>query len=63
MLAGIDPALTAVAEKDRNEASMFEAWPLKFIFVGDRGMITKTVADKIKGIEDLHTISSPVRKG
>jgi hypothetical protein len=30
MLAGIDPALTAVAEKDRNEASMFEAWPLKF---------------------------------
>ena len=30
MLAGIDPALAAVAEKDRNEASMFEAWPLKF---------------------------------
>ena len=30
MLAGIDPALTAVAEKDRNEASMFEAWSLKF---------------------------------
>jgi hypothetical protein len=30
MLAGIDPALTAVAEKDRNEASIFEAWPLKF---------------------------------
>ena len=28
MLAGIDPALTAVAEKNRNEASMFEAWPL-----------------------------------
>jgi hypothetical protein len=27
--AGIDPALTAVAEKDRNEASMFEAWPMK----------------------------------
>ena len=25
MLAGIDPALTAVAEKDRNEASMFES--------------------------------------
>ncbi len=30
MLAGIDPALTAVAQKDRNEASMFEAWPMKF---------------------------------
>jgi len=30
MLAGIDPALSAVAEKDRNEASMFEAWPMKF---------------------------------
>ena len=30
MLAGIDPARTAVAEKDRNETSMFEAWPIKF---------------------------------
>ena len=30
MLAGIDPARTAVAEKDRNETSMFEAWPVKF---------------------------------
>ena len=30
VLAGTDPALTAVAEKDRNEASMFEAWPMKF---------------------------------
>src|ERR1700730_17704627 len=30
MLAGIDPARTAVAEKDRNETSMFEAWPMKF---------------------------------
>src|SRR5260221_7531864 len=29
MLAGIDPALTGVAEKDRSEASMFEAWPIK----------------------------------
>ena len=29
----------------------------EIIFVGDRGMITKTVADKIKGIEGLHTIS------
>src|SRR5260221_12518867 len=29
MLAGIDPALTGVAEKDRSEASMFEAWPMK----------------------------------
>jgi hypothetical protein len=29
MLVGIDPALTAVAEKDRNEASMFEDWPMK----------------------------------
>ena len=28
------------------------------IFVGDRGMITKTVADKIKGLEGLHTISA-----
>jgi len=30
MLAGIGPVRTAVAEKDRNEASMFEAWPMKF---------------------------------
>jgi hypothetical protein len=29
MLAGIDPALTGVVEKDRSEASMFEAWPMK----------------------------------
>jgi hypothetical protein len=29
MLAGIDPALSGVAHKDRNEASMFEAWPMK----------------------------------
>jgi hypothetical protein len=29
ILAGIDPALTAVAEKDRSEASMLEAWPMK----------------------------------
>jgi transposase len=30
----------------------------EIIFVGDRGMITKTVAEKIKGIEGLHTISA-----
>jgi hypothetical protein len=30
MLASIDPARTAVEEKDRNETSMFEAWPMKF---------------------------------
>jgi hypothetical protein len=30
LLAGIDPAIAAVAEKDRNEASMFENWPMKF---------------------------------
>jgi hypothetical protein len=30
----------------------------EIIFVGDRGMITKTVADKIKGLEGLHTISA-----
>lgn len=30
ILAGIDPARTAVAEKGRNETSMFEAWPMKF---------------------------------
>ncbi len=30
MLAGIDPAHNAVTEKDRNETSMFEAWPIKF---------------------------------
>jgi hypothetical protein len=30
ILAGIDPAITAEAEKDRNLSSMFEAWPLKF---------------------------------
>ena len=29
MLAGIDPALIAAVEKDRNAASMFEAWPMK----------------------------------
>jgi len=29
MLAGIDPALPGVADKDRNEASMLEAWPMK----------------------------------
>jgi len=29
ILAGIDPALTAVAKKDPNEASMFEGWPMK----------------------------------
>jgi hypothetical protein len=28
----------------------------EIIFVGDRGMITKAVADKIKGTEGLHTI-------
>ena len=30
----------------------------EIIFVGDRGMITKTVAHKNKGIEGLHTISA-----
>jgi hypothetical protein len=30
MLASIDPAGTAAAEKDRNETSIFEAWPMKF---------------------------------
>ena len=30
----------------------------EIIFVGDRGMITKAVADRIKGIEGLHTISA-----
>jgi hypothetical protein len=30
MLASIDPARPAMTEKDRNEASMFEAWPMKF---------------------------------
>jgi hypothetical protein len=30
MLAGIDPARIAVAQKDRNETSMFETWPMKF---------------------------------
>jgi len=30
----------------------------EIIFVGDRGMITKTVADKIKGLEGVHTISA-----
>jgi hypothetical protein len=29
ILAGIDPALTGVAGKDRSEASMFQAWPMK----------------------------------
>jgi hypothetical protein len=30
MLAGIDPARTAVAEKVPTETPMFEAWPMKF---------------------------------
>jgi hypothetical protein len=30
MLASIDPARAAVAEKGRNETSMFDAWPMKF---------------------------------
>jgi hypothetical protein len=30
MLAGIDPTGTAVADKDSNESSMFESWPMKF---------------------------------
>jgi hypothetical protein len=30
MLAGIDPARAAVPGKDRNETSMFDAWPMKF---------------------------------
>jgi len=29
MLVGIDPALAGVAEKDRNEASMLDGWPMK----------------------------------
>jgi hypothetical protein len=29
MLAGIDPALTGVTEKDRSEPSMLESWPMK----------------------------------
>ena len=29
ILAGIDPALSGVAEKDRSETSMFEGWPMK----------------------------------
>jgi hypothetical protein len=29
MLESIDPALTGPAENDRNEASIFEAWPMK----------------------------------
>jgi hypothetical protein len=30
ILAGIDPAARAVTENERNEASMFENWPMKF---------------------------------
>jgi hypothetical protein len=30
MLTGIDPALVATAEKDLNDASMFDTWPIKF---------------------------------
>jgi hypothetical protein len=30
LLAGIDPARAAAAGKERNEASLFENWPLKF---------------------------------
>jgi hypothetical protein len=30
MLAGIDPSHTPVAGEDRNETSIFEAWPMKF---------------------------------
>ena len=28
------------------------------IFVGDRGMVTRSVAEKVKGVEGLHTISA-----
>ena len=34
----------------------------EIIFVGDRGMITKAVANKIKGTEGLHTIE-PISQG
>ena len=30
MLAGIEPAGTAVGQKESNETSMFEAWPMRF---------------------------------
>ncbi len=30
----------------------------EIIFVGDRGMVTRSVAEKIKGVESLHTISA-----
>ena len=30
----------------------------EIIFVGDRGMVTRSVAEKIKGVEGLHTISA-----
>ena len=30
ILAGVDPAPETVAENDRNEAAMFEHWPMKF---------------------------------
>jgi transposase len=30
----------------------------EIIFVGDRGMMTQAVADKVKGTEGLHTISA-----
>jgi hypothetical protein len=29
MLTGVDPALTGLAEKDRNEAPIFQSWPMK----------------------------------
>jgi hypothetical protein len=30
MLAGVDPSVTGVPEQDRNEAAIFEDWPMKF---------------------------------
>jgi hypothetical protein len=36
MLAGIDPVLANAAEKDRKEASLFEAWPMKFQYEAER---------------------------
>jgi transposase len=56
VFAGNTQGASTVPEKI---AQLQRQYGLKeIIFVGDRGMITKAVAEKIKGIEGLHTISA-----
>src|SRR5260370_7358325 len=56
VFAGYPQAASTVPEKIAQLQRLYGLEEI--IFVGDRGMITKTVAEKIKGIEGLHTISA-----